>query len=91
MKTRVFAGWVSLNEMPYDHWNSDEHRFVHATGYAIIWLDIEDGAGQVDLEYTWADEPVPGVDIPAEGDTIYNEEEFEILFYGKTDDEDDPY
>lgn len=89
MRTRIFAGWLSLNEMPYDHWG--EQGFVHATGYAIIWIDIEDGVVRYDLEHTWANEPVPGVDIPADGDTIYNEEEFELLFYGKTEDEDDPY
>ena len=87
MKTRLFGGWLSLNEMPYDHWG--ECGFVHATGYAKIWIDIENGVMSIDLEYTWANEPVPGQDIPEEGDTIYDEEEFELLFYGIDADEED--
>lgn len=84
MKTRIFAGWLSLNEMPYDHWNGD------ATGYASIWIDIEDGVVSYVLKHRWAHEPVPGVDVPADGDTIYNLEEFARLFYGKTENEDNP-
>ena len=43
----------SLDEMPFDRWDSEKWGFVHATGYE--WFNYRYGSWEVEYE----DDPIP--------------------------------
>lgn len=64
--------FIVLNHMPFDHVNSD-YELVHATGYAYVDTDGN-------LTVCYEDDLNAGV--PAEGDTVMTEDEWNELVFG---------